>query len=352
MPGHPFNARALTQPLLAGLVRARQALKGALAVACLAALPAWAAPPGLPSASIDLRQVTVSGLSAGAFMAVQLHVAHSDLFSGAAAVAGGPFLCAEGSLLAATTRCMRTLQAVPVARLVQHTRELARLGQVAPVAGLANARVFLFSGARDRTVAPEVVQALAAYYAEFVGPGNLVLRTHPQAGHGMVTQGQGGECGATAAPYLNDCAQDLAGELLSHLYPGLSAPRGPAPDENLLSFDQSAFAGGAGLAETGWLYLPTSCRPGQGAPCRLHVALHGCRQSAGEVGQRFVRDAGYNRWAERNAIVVLYPQAGKVPNACWDWWGYEGPAYATRQGKQVQAIRRMVDRLAAADGRR
>src|SRR5690242_11320593 len=38
---------------------------------------------------------SVSGLSSGAFMAVQLHLAYSSSFAGAGIVAGGPFRCAE-----------------------------------------------------------------------------------------------------------------------------------------------------------------------------------------------------------------------------------------------------------------
>ncbi|MBS3996805.1 MAG: prolyl oligopeptidase family serine peptidase [Hydrogenophaga sp.] len=307
----------------------------------------------LPTARIDPRQVTVSGVSAGAFMAVQLHVAHSDKFSGVAAVAGGPYLCAEGSLLAARTRCMRNWQPVPLAHLVRRTRALARQGAIAPLTGLAGSRVFLFTGEQDSTVAPAVVESLKSFYGEFVSnPSNVVFKRHPQAGHGMVTQGQGGDCSATAAPFLNDCDLDLAGDLLSHLYPGLNKPSGLAIDAHLLAFDQKPFGASTALGDTGWVYLPGACRQAHGTPCRLHVALHGCRQSARDVGQRFVREAGFNRWAEQNNIVVLYPQTGNAPNGCWDWWGYESSHYATRQGSQVQVLNRMVDKLLAGHDKR
>jgi poly(3-hydroxybutyrate) depolymerase len=99
----------------------------------------------------------------------------------------------------------------------------------------------------------------------------------------------------------------------------------------------------------------------------VHVALHGCRQGLEAIGERFVREAGYNRWADANRIVVLYPQAiarsgpgfagwrwtyVTNPRGCWDWWGYTGPLYHTRAGPQVRAIKAMVDRLAAPRGAR
>jgi poly(3-hydroxybutyrate) depolymerase len=93
----------------------------------------------------------------------------------------------------------------------------------------------------------------------------------------------------------------------------------------------------------------------------VHVAFHGCRQNAAAVGERFVREAGYNRWAAANRIVVLYPQTvarngwgGAFwnwsfvvnPRGCWDWWGYTGTQYHTKQGSQIRAVKAMLDRLA------
>ena len=62
----------------------------------------------------------------------------------------------------------------------------------------------------------------------------------------------------------------------------------------------------------------------------------------------FIRDAGYNRWAASNHIVVLYPQtkaSAENPNRCWDFWGYSGSNYYTRNGQQMRAVKFMVDRL-------
>jgi poly(3-hydroxybutyrate) depolymerase len=65
-----------------------------------------------------------------------------------------------------------------------------------------------------------------------------------------------------------------------------------------------------------------------------------------------VREAGYNRWAESNGLIVLYPQAIKRyspsvfnPRGCWDWWGYTGATYHTQAGPQIRAVKAMLDRL-------
>ena len=51
---------------------------------------------GLGSYNVDPNSVSVSGLSAGGFMAAQLGVAYSDVFkTGFGVFAGGPFDCAR-----------------------------------------------------------------------------------------------------------------------------------------------------------------------------------------------------------------------------------------------------------------
>ena len=74
-------------------------------------------------------------------------------------------------------------------------------------------------------------------------------------------------------------------------------------------------------------------------------------RGADRVNDDFVRDAGYNRWAAANGIVVLYPQTTESPlnpNRCWDFWGYTGLDYRTRRGPQMRAVKGMVDRLLGA----
>ena len=146
------------------------------------------------------------------------------------------------------------------------------------------------------------------------------------------------------------------------MYGPLAAPDATAdePAGDVVPFDQQPFIAAdrtSALAATGYLFLPNACRQA-GAGCRLHVALHGCGQTAARIGEAFVRHAGYNRWAAANDIVVLYPQADAVertvlgialpwpnPQACWDWWGFTGPDYALKSAPQITAITAMIDQL-------
>jgi predicted esterase len=298
--------------------------------------------------NIDRDRVTVSGLSAGGQMAHQLHIAYSDVFSGAGLIAGGPFGCADGSLATAMARCIgKTDGPLPIAELVARIRAAASEGNVADTGNLADDRIWLFHGALDTIVAAEVSAAAGAIYAEFVPAGQIVSVSEVPAGHNFPTRGQGHACAASQPPFVGDCDYDTAGELLQYLYPDLKVPA----SETLPELQQVDLPGAAaaGLDNTAYLFVPTQCAAGEQA-CPLHLVLHGCAQSTGSVGMDFVEQSGYLPWAEANGIVLAFPQvvASAVnPLGCWDWWGYTGPDYLWRDGPQMKVLADWVMDMAA-----
>lgn len=322
-------------------------LGGAVLALLAAAMPLAAAP--LLSYQADLSRTSVSGLSSGAYMAGQFHIAHSDRLIGAGIVAGGPYDCAQGSVALALNRCMETGLGRPdAAALLSRAQTRARRGEIAPLANLAEDRVYLFSGTRDATVTPPVVAAAAAFYRLAGIPETQIeLVDDMPAGHAFVTEDEGHPCSLTEPPYVNDCDHDQAGALLGHLYGRLA----PATDPRgaLIPFDQAEFLPDPtahGMAATGFAYVPQGCA--ETAGCHVHVVFHGCRQTQALVGDAVLRQAGYNRWAESNRMIVLYPQAHETPlnpRSCWDWWGYDDAAYATRDGRQIRAVLAMLERL-------
>ncbi len=300
---------------------------------------------------LDLGETSASGLSSGAFMAVQLGVAYSSTVRGVGAFAGGPYDCAGGSVATALTTCMSSPSGLDVPALVARTRARAASGAIDPVDGIAGQRIFLFGGADDRTVDPAVMDGLRDYYAALVSdPGAIVFeRRRPATGHTMPTLTAGVECSATRTPYVGRCGYDGAGEALAAIY-GPLAPRVDAPAGRVVAVPQRVHAGGGehSLAEEALAYVPPSCLAGE--RCSVHVAFHGCQQSTAQIGETFVREAGYNAWADANHLVILYPQTiptrGANPNGCWDWWGYDSPDYATRRGPQLRAVMGMLEALA------
>ena len=76
-------------------------------VAALAAPSgAQAADPPLLAYNASITQTSISGISSGAFMAVQFGTAWSSIVKGVGAIAGGPFGCSGGSGSAAQSTCM------------------------------------------------------------------------------------------------------------------------------------------------------------------------------------------------------------------------------------------------------
>ncbi|MBA3565038.1 MAG: PHA-depolymerase-like protein [Gammaproteobacteria bacterium] len=314
--------------------------------------PAHAAPP-LQSYKIDPDQISVSGLSSGGYMAVQMQVAYASRIMGAGVLAAGPYLCADGNVLYATTRCLNSgVSFLPSPDYFQElTEELSDAGRIDPTADMAGDRVWLFSGGADDVVLTPVVDRLRAFYESFVDAGNVVyLRGQiPEAQHAMITDDYGKPCGFEGGAYINDCDFDAAGALLKHIYGALQPPV-EAPAAHLKLFDQSVFSGTDSLAAEGFIYVPSDCESGN-ALCRLHVAFHGCRQNRNVLGDEYARHAGYNEWAEANDVVVLYPQTESATvNECWDWWGYTDAGveynYATRSGLQMAAVRALIGRVA------
>ena len=331
--------------------------------------------------AVDPQQVSVAGISSGAFMANQLHVAHSGGIMGAGIVAGGLFGCAvdrvtgdgvAGLASLAVGPCMTAPGLLkPVASYAQLVSDLAAKGWIDSPSNLARSRVYLFTGKADSVVNPKTVELGAALYKALGVPqAQMSFRDKDLpgagAGHSWVTKAFGNACDANASPFINRCDYDQAGGVLQTIYGPLQAPAS-VPGGRVVAFDQSEFvAGGAtaanGLWHTGYLYVPKACEAGAANACKLAVVLHGCLQSAEALGAEFYSKIGVNEWADSNGIVVLYPQAHATtvaelpptplanlntnPNGCWNWWGYSSDSqFLTKQGVQISAIWSMVQRL-------
>ena len=310
----------------------------------------------LPKLKLDSSRVAVAGLSSGAYMATQMQIAYPELFPSAALVAGGPYGCAGGKLQVALSTCMKGAPAPDVAALVTVAKQRAASGQTGPLTDLAHGRVYMLHGTEDALVAPVVAEAAAHFYDALRSePGLSGLQVTDDGqrafAHNLPIAASGDDCGKSVSPYLGHCGFDAAGAIFEHLFgPSTHAAAADARGQ-LIRFDQDALRPGgvdALLATTGYLYVPAECATGK--PCGLLVAFHGCKQNVDAVGEAFVRDAGFNRWADVYHVAILYPQtrasfAPLNPQACWDWWGYSGANYDTRQGVQLRWVVNAVKAL-------
>ena len=323
----------------------------------------------LPALGAALEKTSVSGLSSGAYMAGQFQIAHSNEVVGAGIVAGGPYGCAESlyadvipgpgtallNLTKAINGCMlNALQAFGVPnpkQLAERAGRLAEHGRIDPVEKVKDDRVYLFTGKDDHTVVPPIVDAARRFY-EVLGVPEAQIQyvSDLPAGHAFVTENVGPACDYTGKPYIVDCNYDQAGAILKQIYGPLEARADRATGQFVI-FDQSPFTADIanhGLSDRGIAYVPRSCAAAGG--CRVHIAFHGCGQNRTFVGEGFARDTGFARWADTNNLIVLFPQTATTPlnpQGCWDWWGYTGNDYLTRNGSQIVAVQRMLERLAS-----
>lgn len=316
----------------------------------------------LGSYKVDISQTSVSGLSSGAFMTSQLYVVHSDIMVGAGIVAGGPYLCAQSYLTItswedASSTCMSPKTSfsgpnTPV--LLQKAQQYAEAGLIDALDNLKDDRIYLFTGKNDRTVTTQVVDETRNFFLKVGVPDSAIqyARDTENAGHAFITLDKGNECSVNDTPYINDCDDDQAWDIIQQIYPDAQAPA-EAPGASLLAFEQKPFIGAeqfasSSMSETGHVYVPAACAEGS-QTCRIHVAIHGCGQSDETIGDQYYRDTGYNRIADTNNLIILYPQVNKSaanPRGCWDFWGYTDSNYYTRDGIQIKALYNMIQHLA------
>lgn len=323
-----------------------------------------AAAVALPALNIEAGSITVSGLSAGGFMANQLGYAFSSTFKGVGVFAGGPYMCAGHSNY---TACMynATISSSMLSTMQGDINNWSGT-LIDAKSNVAGQKVFLFVGTSDTTVGPNPMNAVRTQYQNNgVAAANLQYVQRASTAHVFPTDfdaSGNNACSSTASPYIANCGYDGAKAVLSMFYGTLNARNDAPAAGNYLEFDQTAFTTNAGMAASGWVYVPATCAAGN--PCRLHVALHGCKQDTGDIGTAFVKNTGYTRWADTNRIVVLFPQtkvdntthataaSGTLanPNACFDWVGWYGSSFAQKGGTQVAALKAMVDRVASGTG--
>lgn len=315
---------------------------------------------------IDPSKVFVAGISAGGFEAVQMHVAHSSTFKGAAVYAGGVYWCAgAGGAATALANCggltLSTNQASYNSTLAASKAYLdaqSSLGTIDPVANLKWQPVYLWSGTKDRVVNPLEMADLDTEYRDY--GANVRFDNTFAAAHGWESPDGELACGTSGSPFMINCSANGAVydsvKTWLTMFVGTLNPRNNGQlTGTLSSFDQTEFGASpnVSMSQTGSVFVPKACE--QGKACGVVLALHGCLQEASLIGNRWVTQAGINEWADTNRLVVVYPDTmassapGPTnPNACFDWWGYANqydPNYALKSGQQMSVLYAMVQRV-------
>ena len=287
------------------------------------------------------------------------------------------------------------LELVDVGLLKTLAEQRVKEGAIDDLSNLARAKVYTYAGTKDGSLG--ATMATHKFFEQFLPAENLLANFSIPSGHCWPQDRGINNCGlwpqnpwsgtGNAWP-LENCGYDGPGALLNHVYGQFGKLAPPAEhkvDSNLHFFNQSPFNNyvngtdsksrrSVGLGELGLIYIPTRCSAttatttissssssssssGGGSntttkPCSLHVVFHGC-ENPFVMEYPEMNEISYNRWAETNDIVVLYPHVVKhgpsdvasEQGACWDSYGSTGRDYDTKQGIQMMAIQAMIETL-------
>jgi len=134
---------------------------------------------------IDLTNMSASGLSAGGYMATQMHFAHSNYIKKVAVFAAGPYYCTEANLTKIAS-CMAYPSLINLTDIENKVGNFSANNLIDDVNYIKNAKVFLYSGKSDTSVVPGVVQKLEQMYKDF--QANVTTKYDISGEHGFPTE--------------------------------------------------------------------------------------------------------------------------------------------------------------------
>ncbi|MCB0421729.1 MAG: hypothetical protein KDD61_12085 [Bdellovibrionales bacterium] len=297
---------------------------------------------------LSAHPITVSGISSGAAMAIQMHIVHSKEVKGVGVFAGVPYGCA--GIPGSYKTCMESPDSVPLSVLTLGTQQLALLGSIDPLQNLEYSRVYVWHGLKDSVVKVGAAAKVVEMYQKLTdNKAGIFSRIDSNAEHGLpVTSPNASSCGQLGSPFLIQCGYDAIGEMFFQFYDKLP-PKTSTPLGTLKRFDQTVYdPSGYFLGKEGHVYIPKTCENGG---CGLHVAFHGCHQEVGSLGDFFPLNSDYIYWADSLGIVILYPSSVVSmtnPNGCWNWFGAYPDIYPnniTRTGLQMSMLWNMIQHI-------
>ena len=318
----------------------------------------------LQTYDVQKGETSVSGISSGGYFATQIQVAFSSIIKGAGIIAAGPFNCGADHVM---MYCMQLKW--PYITGVDNAIKWSGTERLDSVENLKKHRVYILSGNKDTTVITPVVDQLYDFYKNFMNETNIIYNTEMNITHTFPTDFDSklnSPCLISRSPYISNCGFDFVEAAFKHIYDDIGN-KTVTPTGDWIHFNQTEFAENEnphdiGLSKDGFLYVPKYCQQNftkEEEKCRLHVAFHGCEQNFVMVGEKFLLHTGYDRWADLNRMIVMFPQTFSditfhfTPtngflnnlNGCWDWLGWYGDHFQSKNGKQMSTIKKMLDRI-------
>ncbi|ODN00255.1 hypothetical protein Ocin01_06416 [Orchesella cincta] len=301
-------------------------------------------------------QITLSGFSAGASMAIQTHLSHSSLFSGLAVFSQVFYHCGHRSLIDFGIRCSKTglgLFPYSVSNSISDAKEYDRKGLIDPLVNVAKQQIFIWTGDLDAYIPSDMAKKNVEFYKGVgVDPNNIRFTIFKNASHLIPTDDFGPACNEDAGDslYLGNCNYPGVYHAFSYILKNNSLAQAVPHQAQLMMYNQSAFYPNGNIKDVamgtaGFIYIPKQCETQQ---CRLHLNFHGCNEWPPHIAEQYILHSGFLPVAEANGIIVVFPLTTKVPknmDGCWDFFSYTGSNFATKKGAQIQVIERMLNKI-------
>src|ERR1700731_111837 len=178
-----------------GVLRGTTVLLACAAVSAVS--PLAAEPVALRGYNAAIGESSISGISSGAFMAVQFGTAWSSVIKGVGVIAGGPFWCAEADaddfingftlpLMTAKGPCGNPGPPHAMSDFLAKADPKSASGDIDDLRLVSRQKIYLFHGYNDTVIAKSVTDAAADFYRHYLGDanrGNLYYQTAVGAGH-------------------------------------------------------------------------------------------------------------------------------------------------------------------------
>lgn len=140
---------------------------------------------------IPRTDVTVSGISSGGSMAIQMHIAFSNDISGCGILAGPPYYCA-GNLMAASLCMSGPLTSISVPTILSKIKSYDSLSMIDRRSNIQNDSVYIFTGKYDTVALPGIVKLNEQIYSSL---GARIKTNYDMAAtHGFPTENYGLSC--------------------------------------------------------------------------------------------------------------------------------------------------------------
>lgn len=290
----------------------------------------------------SINSWNASGVSSGAFMAVQLGIVHSKKFKKIGVFSGGPYFCSLGSATQALSVCMKNPKKTDFQTMDKELKKYENGYLIDSLYHLQKSFFYIVHGKKDPVILSESATNLSSQLGKYKTPHKLEFIEN--LGHGLSQKNVGSECDKTQIPWVNNCMESSIEKFFS--LTSMEKQKSPSTEGQWYYLsNNSQYTHLNWFSKYTYVFVPQRCETQQ---CSAHLALHGCLQSPEFVKNDFYTQSGYIEASKVHNVIMIFPDIKKSkenPNGCWDWYGYTDKFFATNKAQQIQFLNNVTEKI-------